>query len=109
MRLANEWDIVLRWLGPVGPVTALTRSAQAAIEQRDTFARVQLEGTRALVGGRGIELRAVLSRWHVTFAVTVESPGGMERRAARWSRRDPNPGSPAGGLSHDRAHLDLKP
>jgi putative hemin transport protein len=83
VRLAKDWELALKWLGALGPATGLTRGPHAVLEQQGTYARVQIEGTRATVVGGGISLRALLPRWHVAFAVTYETAQG-ERRSLQF-------------------------
>lgn len=79
VRLGHDWALTLRWIGAIGPVTALTRNEHALLRQLGNFARVRVEGTRAIVEGGGINLQTILSRWHVAFAVISEAPDGARR------------------------------
>jgi putative hemin transport protein len=79
VRLGTDWEGILRRLPAIGPATALTRSTHAVIEQQGTYADVRVEGGIARVDGGVLHLRALLSRWHVGFAVTWETPRGFQR------------------------------
>ncbi len=68
-RLACDWGTLLGMLPALGQVVAVTRNGRAVLERRGVYGRVQLMGTTALVLNRAVDLRVVLERWQLGFAV----------------------------------------
>jgi putative hemin transport protein len=56
-------------LPTLGPVVAITRNGRAVVERRGTYGKLQLMGTTALVLNRAVDVRVVLERWQLAFAV----------------------------------------
>src|SRR5262245_33665009 len=68
-RLSGDWGALLGMLPALGPAVAVTRNGRAVIERRGVYGRVQLMGSTALVLNRAVDLRVVLERWQLGFAV----------------------------------------
>src|SRR5262249_32345260 len=68
-RLAGDWSALLGALPALGSAVAVTRNNRAIIERRGLYRRVQVMGSTALVLNRAVDLRVVLERWQIGFAV----------------------------------------
>ncbi len=77
-RLAGPWPDLVRLLGSLGPVMALTRSEGAVHEKVCRFDDLALAGLFGIVRGPTFDLRMDFDRWRFGFAVTAETRGTVK-------------------------------
>lgn len=71
-------DALIRGLGTLGPVMALTRNEACVHEKDGPYLDIDLSGHAGLVLGRQIDLRLFHHRWRHAFAVEEEGARGTQ-------------------------------
>jgi putative hemin transport protein len=93
VRLTTAWSDMLPTLAPLGKVKTITRNAYAVHETVGIYDNVTfVHGDIGLVQSEGLDLRLLLQRWAMGFAVTEQS-GETIRRSLQFFNR-------AGGAVH---------
>jgi putative hemin transport protein len=79
VRLAGPWPELFERLPQLGPVMALTRNETAVHEKTGCFGHMSHEGQVGLALGKDIDLRIFYARWAHGYAVSEETPQGIQR------------------------------
>lgn len=79
VRLAGPWPELFERMPQLGRVMALTRNDTTVHEKTGCFENMSHEGRVGLALGRDIDLRIFYSRWAHGYAVSEETPRGVQR------------------------------
>lgn len=79
VRLAGPWPELFEQMPRLGRVLALTRNDAAVHEKTGRFERMSHKGHVGLALGEDIDLRIFYTRWAHGYAVTEETPRGVQR------------------------------
>jgi putative hemin transport protein len=79
VRLAGPWPALFEQVPQLGPVMALTRNETTVHEKTGCFEDMSHDGQVGLALGKDIDLRIFYMRWAHAFAVSEETPQGMQR------------------------------
>lgn len=79
VRLAGPWPALFERMPRFGPVMALTRNDTAVHEKTGCFENMSHEGHVGLALGKDIDLRIFYARWAHGYAVTEDTPRGVQR------------------------------
>jgi putative hemin transport protein len=79
VRLAGPWPELFEQLPHLGTVMALTRNETTVHEKTGRFEDMSHEGQVGLALGKDIDLRIFYMRWAHGYAVSEETPQGMQR------------------------------
>lgn len=79
VRLAGPWPELFERMPRLGRVLALTRNDAAVHEKTGRFEQMSHERHVGLALGKDIDLRIFYSRWAHGYAVTEETPRGVQR------------------------------
>ncbi|MDD9934668.1 MAG: hemin-degrading factor [Myxococcales bacterium] len=86
VRLDADWPGILQSLEPIGTVLALTRNGPAVIEKTGEYTGVSVKGPMGQVVDPNIDLRLFLFRWGVAYALTQQTPRGIQRSLQVFDR-----------------------
>lgn len=78
IRLNNQFKEIIEQLPSLGYIMSLTRNKAAVHERKGIYSNVKINGPMGLVitPDRKIDLRIILTRWALSFAVAEETPRG---------------------------------
>lgn len=78
VRLNNQFSDLIRQLPELGYIMTLTRNEHCVHERKGVYQNVRINGPMGLViaDDRKVDLRLILSRWALGFAVSEETPRG---------------------------------
>ncbi|SIS72803.1 hemin-degrading factor [Neptunomonas antarctica] len=78
VRLNNQFAALIRQLPELGYIMTLTRNEHCVHERKGIYDNVRITGPMGLVmaDDRKVDLRIILSRWALGFAVREETPRG---------------------------------
>lgn len=78
-RLQGPWPELIRGVGKLGPVMALTRNDSVVHERHGTYGELSVDGHVGLIVGEDIDLRIFFSPWTHGFAVVEDTRAGPRR------------------------------
>ena len=76
VRLEPRWEELLRGIGTLGVVTAITRNESVVHEKHGRYETIEVDPVHALVLGDDIDLRLFPRVWAKAFAVTSQTKDG---------------------------------
>jgi len=89
LRLRPDWCELLRALGELGEVMALTRNQYCVHERKGRYHEVIIgkDAPMGLVVSKDIDLRFFFSGWASAFAITEQTPRGTQRSVQIFDRQ----------------------
>jgi len=89
VRLRPDWSELLRALGELGEVMALTRNQYCVHERKGRYHEVIIgkDAPMGLVVSKDIDLRFFFSGWASAFAITEQTPRGTQRSVQIFDRQ----------------------
>jgi len=89
VRLRTDWSELLLALGELGEVMALTRNEHCVHERKGLYQEVIIgkDAPMGLVVSADIDLRFFFSGWASVFAISEQTPRGMQRSVQIFDRQ----------------------